>query len=224
MSNLKRGIIVSCQAVEGEVFHNLNAMKYFAQAAIEGGAVAIRSLSDEIVDIKKHNNNVVVIGLDKKEYNDSEVYITPTIKEVKELIETGCEVIALDATNRIRPNGETLEELVIYIRNNSNCEIMADIATLDDALRAEELGLEYISTTLRGYTNETKDILIPDLGFIKELTNKISKSKVIVEGGIWEGTQLEMISKLNPYAVVIGTSITRPKNITEYFKNRLNLI
>lgn len=223
MNKLKRGIIVSCQAAEGEVFYGLGLMKYFAKAALEGGAVAIRSLENEIADIKAYNNNATVIGLVKKNYRDSDVYITPTIDEIDSLLKTGCEVIALDATQRTRPNNGTLKELIAYIRENSNCEILADIATIEDALYAQSLGFDYISTTLRGYTAETKDCKVPDMEFIEELMHTIKDTKIIVEGGIWDTNQVEKISMYNPYAIVIGTSITRPFDITKRFVSALKL-
>ena len=221
---LKRGLIVSCQAVKGESLYNLGIMKYFAKAALDGGAVGIRCGVDDVVSIKEYLNNVPTIGLEKSTYESSSVYITPTKEEVDHLLATKTDVIALDATLRPRPNGETLEGLVEYIRSkDSEVEIMADIATLEEAVNAEKLGFDYIGCTLRGYTEETKGIEIPDFEFIKKLASTITKSKVIVEGGIWEKWQLEEVVKVNPYAVVIGSSITRPSDITKRFNSVMNL-
>lgn len=221
---LKRGLIVSCQAVKGESLYNLGIMKYFAKAAVDGGAVGIRCGVDDVVDIKQYLNNIPTIGLEKSTYESSSVYITPTKKEVDNLLRTKTDVIALDATLRARPNGETLEELVKYIRSkNSNVEIMADVATIEEAINAEKLGFDYIGCTLRGYTEQTQGIAIPDFAFIEELINTIKTSKVIVEGGIWEVGQLEKVVQYNPYAVVIGSSITRPSDITKRFNSVMNL-
>ncbi|MEG2159554.1 MAG: N-acetylmannosamine-6-phosphate 2-epimerase, partial [Clostridia bacterium] len=110
-----------------------------------------------------------------------------------------------------------LEELVCYCKEHSEAELMADIATISEAKRAETLGFNYIGCTLRSYTEETAGIEIPDYDFIQELISTISNSKVIVEGGIWEKSQLKVILKMNPYAVVIGSSITRPMDITKRF-------
>lgn len=220
---LKRGLIVSCQAVKGESLYNLGIMKYFAKAALDGGACGIRCGVDDVKDIKEYLNNVPTIGLEKSTYESSSVYITPTKVEVDHLLETGTDVIALDATLRTRPNGESLEELVKYIRSKSDVEIMADIATIEEAVNAEKLGFDYIGCTLRGYTEETKGINIPDYNFIAQLTSTIKNSKVIVEGGIWEVGQLEKVVEYNPYAVVIGSSITRPSDITKRFNKVMNL-
>ena len=223
MSELKRGIIVSCQAAEGESLHNLGLMKFFAKAALDGGAVGIRCAQEDVNNIKEYLGDIPIIGLVKRTYPDSKVYITPTKKEIDQLLETKCDVIALDATLRARPNHESLESLVKYIRSKkSDVLIMADIATIEEAVLAQSLGFDYIGTTLRGYTEDTREVKIPDIDFIKNLLETIKTSKVIVEGGIWEKGQVEKISSLNPFAIVIGTSITRPSDITKRFVNALH--
>ena len=219
---LKRGLIVSCQACQGEPLYQYNVMPAMAYAAVCGGAVGIRALCRDIAAIKQ-TVSVPVIGLYKYKRPESEVYITPTRQEAEALIETGCEVIALDATERPRPNGETLEQLVAYIRKHSNAELMADVATLSQAVHAQELGFDYVSTTLRGYTQDTAQAVLPDIRFMAEVREALSTTKMVAEGGIWEAGQLAEISKLDPYAVVIGTAITRPKLITERFNQVLTL-
>ena len=224
MANLKRGLIVSCQAVKGEPLYGLGIMGYLAKAAVEGGAIGIRAnYVDDILDIKKEVD-VPLIGIIKEVYPDSEVYITPTLKEVKALIGTGCEVIALDCTNRPRPYGERLEDLVRYIRENAkDVEIMADCASFEDAERAHELGFDYIGSTMRGYTPSTKGIEIPDCEFLTKLVKTFPNTKIIAEGGIWERGQLEKVCGSGVYAIVIGTAITRPRDITSRFVKELKL-
>lgn len=222
-NKLKRGLIVSCQAVKGEPLHGYNIMPIFAKAAIAGGAVGIRALAEDIKEIKKLNDTVVV-GLVKEVYSDSSVYITPTIKEAELLISTGCEVIAIDATDRKRPNNEKLEDIVKYIRDNSpETELLADIATEEDAIFADRLGFEYVSTTMRGYTEETKGAKLPDIKFAKRVKKLLKNSKLIFEGGVYESSDVKKISKLNPYALIMGSAITRPKLITEHFNKHLKL-
>lgn len=218
MANLNRGLIVSCQAVKGEPLYGLGIMKYFARAAVEGGAVGIRAnYVEDILDIKSEVS-VPIIGIIKREYEGSDVYITPTLKEVKELLTTGVDAIALDATKRARPNGESLEDLVKYIRRNSpKTEIMADCSAFEEAENAARLGFDYIGTTMRGYTEYTKGIEIPDIGFITELVKAFPNVKIIAEGGIWERGQLEKVWETGVYAVVIGSAITRPRDITKRF-------
>ena len=140
MANLKEhGLIVSCQAVKGEPLYGLHMMGHFARAAVLGGAAGIRA--NYVEDI---------IGIIKAEYPDSEVYITPTLKEVKALLTTKCSVIALDATKRSRPNGEKIEDLIKYIRENApEVEIMADCSNYEEAKRADELPCAAIQNTPR---------------------------------------------------------------------------
>ena len=224
MANLKRGLIVSCQAVKGEPLYGLGIMKYMARAAVQGGAAGIRA--NYVSDIKdiKSEVDVPVIGIIKAEYEGSDVYITPTLKEVKELLTTGCEVIALDATTRPRPNGEKLEDLVKYIRENApQVEIMADCSDFEEAKVAHDLGFEYIGSTLRGYTPYTKGTTLPDYEFLTKLVKSFPDTKIIAEGGIWERDQLAKVCECGVYAVVIGSSITRPMDITKRFVGALKL-
>lgn len=219
---LNRGLIVSCQAVQGEPLYGYGVMPLFAKAASEGGACGIRALADDIEAIKK-TVDLPVIGLVKNLYDDSEVYITPTFLEVDRLLEVPCDVICMDATHRPRHGGVTLEQLYAYAR--SKCgerELMADISNIEEAIAADEMGFDYISTTLRGYTCGTQDRTLPDLEFIAECKNKIKRARLIAEGGIFEASQMNMVSLINPYAVVVGSAITRPKVITE--RLRANLI
>lgn len=219
MANLKRGLIVSCQAVKGEPLYGLHMMGHFARAAVLGGAAGIRA--NYVSDIKeiKEQVDVPVIGIIKAEYEDSDVYITPTLKEVKELLGSGCEVIALDATKRKRPDGEKLEDLVKYIRENApDIEIMADCSDFEEAKAADEMGFDYVGTTMRSYTPYTAGVSIPDYDMLKKMTSELS-AKVIAEGGIWETQQLQKVLDCNPYAVVIGSAITRPMDITKRFES-----
>ena len=223
MSLLKRGLIVSCQAVKGEPLYGYGIMHLFAKAAKEGGATGIRALVDD-VDSIKDEVNLPIIGLVKEIYEDSEIYITPTKAEVDRLLATKCDILCMDATLRSRPGGITLEELYAYARENANGrEIMADVSTIEEAINADRIGFDYISTTMRGYTPYTKQYEIPDVDFVKECKDKVKNAKVIAEGGVFEVSHMEAISKVNPYAVVVGSAITRPKVITERLLGALNL-
>ncbi|MEG1535463.1 MAG: N-acetylmannosamine-6-phosphate 2-epimerase [Clostridia bacterium] len=225
MANLRRGIIVSCQAVKGEPLFDLGIMKHFAYAAVEGGAVGIRAnYVNDINDIMTRVD-VPVIGIIKAVYPQSDVYITPTLKEVRELLEnTKCQVIALDCTRRDRPNSEQLADLVAYIRKNApTIEIMADCSDFQDAQMADKLGFDYIGSTMRGYTSYTTGMSIPDCDFLRKLVTSFPERKIIAEGGIWEREQLREVSRCGVYSIVIGSSITRPKDITQRFVEALEL-
>ncbi len=221
---LTKGLTVSCQALPHEPLYGSKIMGKMAIAAKEAGAVGIRSNSVKDINAisKAINATLPIIGLIKQDYNDSKVYITPTLKEVKALIKSKCDIIALDATKQDRPNKESLEALVNYIKTNSNKKIMADISTLEEAIKAEDLGCDYISTTLMGYTDYTKSVVIPNLEQLQIIKNKITKSIVVAEGGIHSFEQLDSIRKIGYEYVVIGGAITRPKEIATRFIKTFN--
>lgn len=224
MARLPRGLIVSCQAVKGESLHGLGIMKYFARAAVLGGAIGIRA--NGVSDIREIRTevDVPIIGIVKEIYDGSDVYITPTRKEAEALIGAGCEVIALDATLRERPGGETLEDLVAFVRKEApQVELMADCSDLEEARRAHALGFDYIGSTMRGYTPYTKGVALPDVAFLQRLVQEFPDTKIIAEGGIWEVGQLQSVCATGVYAVVIGSSITRPTDITKRFNGVMKL-
>ena len=220
MRRLNPGLIVSCQALKDEPMYGGDTIPKFAYAALLGGANGIRAntIKDINAIAKKIDHKLPIIGIIKADYEDSSVYITPTLSEVRRLIKSECDVIALDATLRTRPNGERLEDLVRYCREHTDKPLMADIATIEEAENAERLGFDYISSTLRSYTEETKGIVIPDLKFTRGLLAKIKKSEVIFEGGISSPEQLKEILSTGVKYVVIGGAITRPMNITKRYK------
>ncbi|MDU0462444.1 N-acetylmannosamine-6-phosphate 2-epimerase [Staphylococcus ureilyticus] len=215
---LPQGLIVSCQALENEPLHSSFIMSKMALAAYEGGAVGIRANSKEDIMAIKQEVNLPIIGIVKRDYANSDVFITATRKEVDELLESKCEVIALDATQQERPE-ESLQELVSYIRQQApNIEIMADISTLEEAQYADKLGFDYIGTTLRGYTAYTKGhILYEDnFKFLKDVISHVH-AKVIAEGNVITPEMFKQVTDLNVHCTVVGGAITRPKEITKRF-------
>jgi N-acylglucosamine-6-phosphate 2-epimerase len=220
LEKIKGKLVVSCQALDGEPLHHPMIMAKMALAAKMGGASAIRSNSvQDIIAIKKEVD-LPIIGLYKKTYHDSDVHITPSKEEVLALIESGCEMIALDATNRHRPNGDTLEDLVQLIHNH-HLLAMADISTLEEGIHAEKIGFDCVSTTLSGYTPYSPQIKGPDFKLVKKCT-KFLNIPVIAEGRISETKELKKILSYHPHAVVIGSAITRPQVITEKFISVFN--
>lgn len=213
---LPKGLIVSCQALRHEPLYGGDTIPKMALAAVMGGAVGIRANTVRDINAirRKIGEKIPIIGLIKREYADSPIYITPTLKEVKALIDSACDVIALDATLRARHAGTTLEGLVKYLRENTDKPIMADVADLDDAVNAERLGFDYVSTTLRSYTAETAGVAIPDADFCKELVGKIKNATIIAEGGIHTFEELKAVLETGVDHVVIGGAITRPMGIT----------
>lgn len=217
---LPQGLIVSCQALPDEPLHSSFIMSKMALAAYQAGAVGIRANSKEDIIAIKEEVPLPVIGIVKRDYPGSKVYITATSKEVDELIESKCEVIALDATKQERPK-ETLEELVAYIREKApNVEIMADISTIEEAEHADELGFDYVGTTLRGYTDYTQGHILYEnnFAFLREVLDQVN-AKVIAEGNVITPEMYKAVSDLGVHCTVVGGAITRPKQITERFIN-----
>ncbi|WP_160032794.1 N-acetylmannosamine-6-phosphate 2-epimerase [Paenibacillus sp. An7] len=215
MKQIRKGLIASCQALPGEPLFGSDTMAKMAKAAEEGGAVAIRANSAEDVRAIKQAVELPVIGIVKRDYPDSDVYITPTPREAYELVEAGADMIAMDATRRKRPGEITLETMVDYMRS-LNIPIMADISTLQEGEYAASLGVTCVSTTLSGYTPYSPNLQGPDLELVKEAVQKLT-IPVIAEGRIQEPSQVEEVLRLGAYAVVVGSAISRPQLITKRF-------
>lgn len=219
LETIKGKLVVSCQALEDEPLHSSFIMSKMAKAAKEGGASAIRAQSKEDIIAIKNEVDLPVIGIVKRNYLDSEIYITPTKKEVDELLESGCEMIALDATDRIRPNGEKLVDLVDYIKKNG-VETMADCSTYQEAVEAEKIGFDCVSTTLCGYTSYSESIDGPNIELLEKLVRDI-KIPIIAEGRINTPDDLSRVMAVNVHAAVVGGAITRPQLITKKFASVL---
>ncbi len=227
LDNLKNKLIVSCQALKDEPLNSSFIMSKMAKAALEGGACAIRSNSIEDINAIKKETGAIVIGIIKKEYSNSDIHITPTNEEIKKLLTTSCEIIAIDATTRKRPK-EPLKEQVNLIREKSNKLLMADCSTLKDVEYALENEFDIISSTLVGYTEESVDIEISnnDFSLLKEmitLTHKKGKF-FIAEGNINTPEKAKRVIELGADSVVVGSAITRPQIITENFVKKIEEI
>lgn len=216
---IKGKLIVSCQALEDEPLHSSFIMGRMAKAAMEGGAVAIRAQGvEDIIEIKEVTS-LPVVGIIKRNYEDSEIFITPTKKEVDELLTTGCEMIALDATNRKRPNDESLKELIDYIKSK-DVLVMADISNYEEGINAYKCGADCVSTTLSGYTPYTKKTDGPDLELMEKLVKDLS-IPVIAEGKVNTPNDLKDVFSKGVHSAVVGSAITRPQLITEKFVKAL---
>jgi N-acylglucosamine-6-phosphate 2-epimerase len=214
---LRNGLIVSCQALSEEPLYSPYIMSRMAYAAKEGGAVGIRANTAADIRAIKHEVDLPIIGIVKREYAGSEVYITPTMKEVDELVACEAEIIAVDATNRLRPGGRTLSKFWKEVKEKYPDQLfMADCASYEEGMNAASLEFDFIGTTMSGYTEETKDVTLPNHELMRRLSMD-SPKPVIAEGGIWTPEQLKEAFSLGVFAAVIGSAITRPKDITKHF-------
>lgn len=219
LDTLKGKLVVSCQALENEPLHSTFIMSRMALAARQGGAAAIRANSVVDIEAIKEQVTLPVIGIIKREYPDSEVYITATMKEVDELMTVSPAIIALDATDRARPGGESLATLVTRIRTRyPSVLLMADIATVDEAVTAQALGFDCVGTTLYGYTAQTAGHALPDddCQFLKAVLAAVTVP-VVAEGNVDTPERAARCLALGAHMVVVGGAITRPQQITERF-------
>ncbi len=157
---LRGNLIVSCQALPDEPLHSSFIMGRMALAAEQGGARGIRANTAEDIREIRRNVDLPVIGIVKREYQDSDIYITPTLREADELVEAGCEIIATDATDRLRPDGQTLDEFYEQLRDRfPGQKFMADCSTVEEALHADKLGFDYIGTGLYIFCQQNPALL-----------------------------------------------------------------
>lgn len=222
IKKLKNKVIVSVQAMPTEPLYKEECMLAMMKSVINGGAEALRVAGGRDVRNAK-KLGVTVIGLTKPEKlpeNWKEVvYITPTLKEVDELITAGADIVAFDGTSRPRPNDCTLQDIISYVKSKSKYT-MADISTLDEGINCSNLGVDIISTTLSGYTQESlSDSDEPDYDLLRNLRSNVS-TPIILEGRIWTPEQVSKAFEYGAYSVVIGSAITRPQLITKRFIER----
>lgn len=220
---LEKQLVVSCQALEDEPLHSSFVMGKMAFAASQGGAAGIQANTvNDIKDIK-NQVNLPVIGIIKQDYDDSAIYITPTLQEVKELLHTDIDMIAIDATNRKRPNEEQLDSIVDYMKKHApDVALMADVSTVNEAVTAADMGFDCVSTTLIGYTAETegKSLADDDFSILKELVEEIS-IPVVAEGKLDTPSKAARALELGAHFVVVGSAITRPQIITKTFADTI---
>lgn len=217
IEQIKGGLIVSCQALKTEPLYSSFIMSKMAYAAKLGGAVGIRANYTDDIKMIKDEVDLPVIGIIKEDYADSDIYITPTMAEIDALVGVGAEIIATDATNRLRPNGVTLQDFFKEAKSKyPNQLFMADISTYEEAIEAEALGFDFIGTTLAGYTEYTKGTSLPDYTLLERLTADC-KAMIIAEGGIGSPEQLAKAYSYGIHSAVVGGAITRPMDITKKY-------
>ncbi|WP_099361262.1 N-acetylmannosamine-6-phosphate 2-epimerase [Fredinandcohnia onubensis] len=216
-----RKLVVSCQALPDEPLHSSYIMSKMAVAATQAGASGIRANSVEDIHEIKKVTDLPIIGIIKQDYDNSEVFITPTLKEIELLVNEGVDMIALDATSRLRPDGHTITEIFPEIRRRYPDQLfMADCSTLEEGIQAEKLGFDAVGTTLSGYTEYTKNVKLPNIDLIKEFVERLSVP-IIAEGGISSPEELKEVMATGVHSAVVGSAITRPQEITKRFLNAL---
>ena len=192
-------------------------MYLMARAAKQAGTPAIRTSSIRDVIAIKEETGLPVIGLIKIKYPGFESYITPTMKEVDELVEAGSDVIALDCTDMKRGDGKTVAEFITEVRNKyPDAVLMADISTYEEGVRAWKLGMDIVGTTMSGYTSHSPKLEGSDYELVKKLSQTVD-IPVIGEGRVHSPEDAVKMLDAGAFAVVVGGAITRPLEIATRF-------
>ena len=216
INSLRGGLIVSCQALAGNALRSSHAMALMAQAAAQGGACAIRANGVNDIAAIREKVSIPIIGLNKEAASPDIPYITPTFEHARAVAEAGADIIALDATARVRPGNVSAAELIRRVKEELKIPVMADIAVFEEGLAAAEAGADLISTTLSGYTADSPRLQGPDLNLVKRLVSATS-TPVVAEGRYHNPDDLSAAFRCGAFAAVIGKMITNPEFITRYF-------
>lgn len=202
------GLIVSCQAPANSPLAKPEIIAALAETAAQNGAVGVRIDAPENVAAVKARIETPILGIYKIVTGASDVYITPTLDAARRIAEAGADIIALDATQRTRPDNEKIEEIVKRLRSEFDKLLAADIATYEEGLNAaEKIGFDAVITTLSGYTKETKNIVEPDFRLVEKLSSKLS-IPVVCEGRLQSVDDVRRAFDCGAFAVVVGNAIT----------------
>jgi N-acylglucosamine-6-phosphate 2-epimerase len=210
-----KSLIVSCQVPKGSPLDRTDFLAAMAQTVEEAGASAIRAEGIKNVEAIAQVVKIPVIGLVKESSDASPVYITPRVQHVVDLANAGASIVAVDATLRRRPKGETIDEFYQSVRGVTHIPLLGDIDSVQAGIHAEHLGFDAIATTLNGYTDEPGPDL-PNIDLITKLRKSV-KAPIIAEGGFSTINQVRQAFEQNAWSVCVGTAITNPYLITQKF-------
>lgn len=216
---LKHQLIVSCQAEGDSPFNNPQDVAKFAVCAEMGGAAAIRTEGVAKAKAIREKVGLPLIGLVKSEFEDGYVRITGSVKDVQDLMNAGCDMVAIDGTFRQR-EGMTGPGFIRTIKEGYHVLVMADIATFEEGLACAEAGADCLSTTLSGYTPDTKSMntSAPNFALLQQLSSHFSNRLPVIAEGRFNTPELAAQAiETGAWAVVTGTAITRPQIITKWF-------
>jgi N-acylglucosamine-6-phosphate 2-epimerase len=214
LRRLHGGLVVSCQASPGDPLHGPVFMAAMARAAVLGGAVGIRANGPADIQAVRRAVDVPVVGLWKD--GAEGVYITPTVRHARAVVDAGAQIVAIDATSRSRPDRSTVPEVIEGLRRTHRCLVMADVSTLDEGVVAVSSGADLVATTLSGYTPYSPQRPGPDLQLVAALAARVDVP-VVAEGRIGTPQQARAALDAGAWTVVVGGAITRPQLITERF-------
>lgn len=220
IASLEGKLIVSVQAYPGEPLRTPEIMAAMSRACELGGAAAIRCQGLADIAAIKGRVEVPVIGLWKDGHEG--VYITPTLRHARACVNAGADIVAIDATDRPRPDGRPLEDTVAPLKEEGVL-IMADCATIEDVRRAADLGFDMVSTTLSHGTAAIDCGMAdgPDLPLLRQAVEEFPGVPVVCEGRVHTPAEARAAIDTGAWAVVVGTAITHPTSLTSWFKAEL---
>ena len=209
-SHLQGGLIISVQAPEGSPMRHPDVIAAMAEASLRRGAIGVRLESPEHIGaVRERCPDALIVGLWKRSFPGSSVYITPRWEDVRTVWAAGADVVALDATARIRPSDEQLEQLVTRARTELGATLMADVDSVENGLRAAALGCEWVGTTLYGYTEDSAQFSPPAMDLLQPLRQQLPQSTLLIcEGGVASAAAAVDAIEEGADAVVVGTAIT----------------
>lgn len=215
LQKLRGGLVVSCQAAPGDPLEDTETILRIAQSVIAGGAIGLRINSPEHIAAIRQSSDIPIIGIQKK-YNSGGTHITPDFASAAALAGAGASIIALDCTQRVWPNSEPWQVLISRIHQELHLPIMADIATLKEALAAAAAGADMIGTTLNGYTEPTRNNHRFSWPLLSDMVAQI-EVPVVAEGRISSPIEAQRALAMGAWCVIVGSAITRPGSITSSF-------
>ncbi|RKX54385.1 MAG: N-acetylmannosamine-6-phosphate 2-epimerase, partial [Thermotoga sp.] len=222
LKQIEGGLIVSCQAREGQPFNRPDLLALMAVAASLGGAAGIRADLPENIKAIKSKIVLPMIGIYKRRIPGRKIYITPTYEDAVAVIEAGAEIIGIECTFRDNRKDELIS-MVSNLRKNYPNLLLADVSTFDEALFAQDIGFDMVATTLIGYTEYTANKISFDYSTLGKMT-RFLKVPVIAEGHIRKPEEAVRAIKYGAFAVVVGKTITMPSEITRWFVDEIRKV
>lgn len=214
-TSLRGGLIVSCQAPSGDPLDDVATLARMAASAVSGGAVGLRANGAEAIAAFRRIMPLPIIGIEKRKIEEH-VCITPDFAAANSIAKAGADVVALDCSVARHAAAEPWPELIAQIHEELSLPVLADVATLNEAIAAEAASADAVATTLYGFTPETAGARAANWEMIEKLAGTL-RIPLIVEGHISQPQEARRALDLGAYAVVVGSAITRPESIAARF-------
>lgn len=215
LDRIKGRLVVSCQAAPGDPLEDTETIRRIARSAVAGGASGLRVNGFDHITAIRRDTTLPIIGI-KKKYFDGQLRITPDFDSAAELAAAGADIIALDCTQRVWPMGDPWQLCIERIHRELKLLVMADIATVSEALAASAAGADIIGMTLNGYTEETKGSRGFSWPLLVDLVHRAGRP-IIAEGHISTPAEAKRAIETGAWSVVVGSAITRPGTLTARF-------